>query len=313
MKNKAVSFSQNFIFAFALSTSTLTLTACLPNSDVPDRAEIVKQESEALNNWFSDRYEDSITRSPISQTYLGRDTGKDRLNDNSALAIDEEIALQKAWRADMLSQFDIDRLDAQTELSYRLFEYNADDAVAAHDFADHNYVFQHMSGPHSFLPSFMINFHSVKTKDDALAYIERLKQFQAYLGNAAERAQTQYDAGISLPKFVYAKIKEASQNVIKDAPFTESETDSPLYSDIKSKIDKLEISEDEKVDLLISARAALLNSVLPAYQRLIAQFDEHELTASTDDGIWKLPQGKAYYAERLKHYTTTDMTGSHPK
>jgi len=55
-----------------------------------------------------------------------------------------------------------------TKLSYRLFEYDVTDAVAAHDFADHNYVFQHMSGPHSFLPSFMINFHGVKTKEDAL-------------------------------------------------------------------------------------------------------------------------------------------------
>ena len=308
MEHKATTFPQNLVLAFVLSVSTLTLSACLPNSDIPERAELVEKESEAINIWFSDRYEDSIARSPMSQTYLGRETGKDRLDDNSALAMDEEIALQKAWREDMLSKFDIDRLDAQTKLSYRLFEYDVDDAVAAHDFSDHNYVFQHMSGPHSFLPSFMINFHSVKTKDDALAYIERLRQFESYLGNAVDRAQTQYDAGISLPKFVYAKVRDASQNVIKDAPFTESETDSPLYSDIKSKIDALEISEDEKVDLLVSARAALLASVLPAYQRLIVQLTEHEATASNEDGAWKLPRGTAYYAERLKHYTTTDMT-----
>jgi len=300
--------SKSLLFTLALTSSALSLSACAPSSDVPARETLVVQESAALNDWFAARYEDGVARSPMSQTYLGRETGKDRLDDNSALALDEEIALQKAWLEDMTATFDIDRLEAQTKLSYRLFEYDVTDAVAAHEFADHNYVFQHMSGPHSFLPSFMINFHGVKTKEDALAYIARLEQFDDYLGHAAERAQAQFEDGIILPKFVYAKVRDASQNVIKGAPFTESETDSPLYADIKSKIDALEVSEAEKTDLLLAARTALTGSVQTAYENLITLFDTHEESATEDDGIWKLPKGEAYYAERLQHYTTTDMS-----
>ena len=29
---------------------------------------------------------------------------------------------------------------------------------------------------------------------------------------------------------------------------------------------------------------------------------------TTDDGVWKLPDGEAYYAYLLRHYTTTDLT-----
>ena len=308
MKHTLSLHSKSVLFTLALTASALSLSACAPSSDVPARETLVVQESAALNDWFAARYEDGVARSPMSQTYLGRETGKDRLDDNSALALDEEIALQKAWLEDMTSTFDIDRLEAQTKLSYRLFEYDVTDAVAAHDFADHNYVFQHMSGPHSFLPSFMINFHGVKTKEDALAYIARLEQFDDYLGHAAERAQAQFEDGIILPKFVYAKVRDASQNVIKGAPFTESETDSPLYADIKSKIDALEVSEAEKTDLLLAARTALTGSVQTAYENLITLFNTHEESATKDDGIWKLPKGETYYAERLQHYTTTDMS-----
>ena len=30
--------------------------------------------------------------------------------------------------------------------------------------------------------------------------------------------------------------------------------------------------------------------------------------ASTDDGAWKLPDGEAFYAARLRNFTTTDMS-----
>jgi len=37
-------------------------------------------------------------------------------------------------------------------------------------------------------------------------------------------------------------------------------------------------------------------------------FAKHEKAASKDDGAWKLPNAADYYAARLRHYTTTDMT-----
>ena len=301
-------FSKTIFIALALSASSLTLSACLPNSETPNRATLVKQESEALNDWFEARYQDSLARSPMSQTYLGKDTNKDRLDDISALARDESAALQKAWMKDMKAMFDIDRLDPQTKLSYRLFNFDVEDTLASHKFADNQYVFQHMSGPHTSLPSFLINFHQVKTEQDAESYIARLNQFDDYLGQAADRAQAQFDKGVSLPKFVYAKIIAASENVIKNAPFETSETKSPLLNDFEQKVGKLDISDEAKNRLIGEARSALTTSVKPAYQRLINMFKTHQASASADDGAWKLPDGEAYYAERLRHYTTTDMS-----
>ncbi|WP_026940877.1 DUF885 domain-containing protein [Hellea balneolensis] len=296
------------LFISSALSATLLLTACSPStSQTPTKVERVEAHSQALNDWFQARYEDELARSPMTQTYLGMKDNQDKLDDASALAVDESAALSKAWLEEMRREFDIDRLDKQTALSYRLFEFATEDALETYKFSQNEYVFQHMSGPHTSLPSFLINFHSVGSVEDAQAYIARLKDSERYLGQYADRAQAQFDQGVILPKFVYPKISEASRNVINGAPFTEGE-DSPLFSDIKSKIEKLNISEDQKNRLVQDAKQALMTSLQPAYINLIAMFSEHQIQASEDDGAWKLPNAKDYYAARLRHYTTTDMT-----
>jgi uncharacterized protein (DUF885 family) len=69
----------------------------------------------------------------------------------------------------------------------------------------------------------------------------------------------------------------------------------------------LEVDESTREDLLARAREALLETVQPAYQRLIAAIAQQSREASGDDGVWKYPQGDAFYAERLRWFTTTEL------
>ena len=284
------------------------LSGCLGSgSDVPQREELIIQESARLNDWFQARFEEGLARSPMSRTYLGMSDGMDELDDVSQTAINEEMALAKSWLDEMRREFDIDRLDDQTRLSYRLFEADIEDQLATFAVGANDYIFSHMSGPHSSLPSFLINYSKVGSVEDAEAYISRLRAVQTYLGQAQARAETQFADGVSMPKFVYAKVADASRNVISGAPFEDGE-DSPLWSDVKEKIGKLETTEDRREDLLAQAEDALLTSVQPAYLSLISMFDMQAGSASDEDGAWKLPGGETYYNARLKHYTTTDLT-----
>ncbi len=50
---------------------------------------------------------------------------------------------------------------------------------------------------------------------------------------------------------------------------------------------------------------AIETSVVPAYRKLIGFFEGQLAAPTTDDGVWKLPDGDAYYAYRLRHETTT--------
>jgi len=291
-----------------LAASVFLLSSCnSPAQKDLSKAQIIADESKALNEWFEARYEDMLTRSPMSQTYLGRTSAQDKLDDASQIAQEESAALTEQWLKDMKKRFDIDRLDEQSKLSYILYEFSAKDDLASHKFSENEYVFQHMSGPHSDLPSFLINFHNITDIESAENYVERLVATERYLGQYMARAETQLTRGVILPKFVYAKLISAARNVITGAPFDSGEN-SPLMADFKSKIDATDIGPVDKQQLIKRAEAALTNSVGPAYSSLIEMFERHEAIATDDDGVWKLPGGAAYYQARLKHYTTTDLT-----
>jgi uncharacterized protein (DUF885 family) len=48
--------------------------------------------------------------------------------------------------------------------------------------------------------------------------------------------------------------------------------------------------------------------VYPAYRKVITYFEELESLATDEDGVWKLPDGEAYYALKLRSFTSTDHT-----
>ena len=303
MKNTL--FVATALFSFGV---TPLLSSCIASgADIPDREDLIVAESQRLNDWFKARYEEELARLPMSRTFLGMSDGMDQLDDISQTAIDEEIALANNWLIELRRDFDIDRLDAQSRLSFRLFEVDIEDQLATAAVAQNDYVFSHMSGPHTGLPSFMINYGRVGSVSDAQAYISRLRLVQTYLGQAQARAEAQFEAGVSMPKFVYAKVSEASRNVITGAPFDEG-PDSPLWADIQAKINKIDTTDNRKNALLSEAKEALLTSVQPAYISLLSMFGQHARRAEAGDGAWKLPSGEDYYNVRLKHYTTTDLS-----
>ncbi|RMF07767.1 MAG: DUF885 domain-containing protein, partial [Alphaproteobacteria bacterium] len=115
------------------------------------------------------------------------------------------------------------------------------------------------------------------------------------------------EKGVIAPAFTFPQALRDSRNVISGAPFTDGE-DSPLFADIKGKIAALELDQAESDRLVDEARAALLQSVKPAYEALIATLEELQPLAKGNHGVWALPDGEEYYRHQLAFYTTTDMT-----
>ncbi|HPE31400.1 MAG TPA: DUF885 domain-containing protein [Parvularculaceae bacterium] len=266
-----------------------------------------QDQTAAINEWFEEKWEEQLARSPMTQTFLGRKTNYDKWDDDSPEFREENHRLELAALKEMRDKFDFDALDHSAQLSYRLFEYEGEQNEAAWPFRDHWYEFSQFRGPHSGVPAFLINQHRVDTVEDAEAYIARLAGVKDYLGQHQKNAEAQFKAGINPPKWAYSQMIETSRNIISGAPFDDGE-DSVLLADFKKKVDALEIDAAQKADLISRAEEALIGSVKPAYESLIAMFEAHEPLATNDDGAWKLPDGDAYYASQLQKMTTTDMT-----
>lgn len=301
------------------ASATALLAACggetastpAANTTAPDASVATLQtedQSAALNAWFEEKFEQQLARSPQSQTFLGRKTNYDKWDNVTDAFETEGHALRMAALAEMRRTFSRDALNDDTQLSFRLFEYTAERADRSFPFRHHWYVFSQFRGPHSQVPAFMINQHRVSSLEDAEAYIARLEGIKTYLGQHQENAENQFADGINPPLWSYDQMIATSRNAISGAPFDDSEKTSTLLTDFDSKLAKLDIDDTQKEGLRARAVDALLGSVKPAYESLIAMFEAQQQTASNDDGAWKLPDGKAYYDMRLAQMTTTDMT-----
>lgn len=297
-----------------LTVATLALAAC--STAETARAPVAAPPAEtatpaaedrtaALNAFFEAYDQAQLARSPMSQSYRGIKTDYGKWDDFSDAAAVREYEADQAALAEMRAKFDPAKLSSQARLSYRLFEKQVARSARAFPFRKLGYNFDQMNGAQSQLPAFLINIHRVDDKADAEAYVNRLRG----LGPALDQIMAEASApdAVLPPKWVFPYVISDARNVIKGAPFSGG-ADAPLFADLKAKVGKLDIPQAEKDALIAQGRQALLTSVKPAYERLIALMQRQERQASSDDGVWRFRQGADYYAERIGYYTTTDMT-----
>ncbi len=312
----------------------LLLAACSDNgpaSDSSSNVEIgatdstqvstateVQEESESarVNAFFEQTFEESLARSPMSLTYLGRKERLGEWDDISPEFAEETLAIAKRNLATLL-EFNYNTLDADTKLSFDLMKQDLQETIEDHQWRLYNYPVNQMFGTHSGVPSLLINQHRISSLDDAQAYISRLNGIDAYFAQLIKNIEARTAIGIVPPKFVFPHTIRDSQNIITGAPFDDGD-DSTILQDFKSKIAQLATTTEEgtapQIDqathdqLLADANAALMNSVKPAYEALIAHLTELETVATTDDGVWKWENGEEFYNVALKRTTTTELT-----
>lgn len=295
------------LLSAAVLGATLAIVGCQPGTETAGTQveQVAMSESEKANALFEEMFMESVMSSPMSQTYLGIKQDYDKLDDYTEAASARELERAKA-NLTKLQTIDVAALDEQTALSWNLMKDQLDQEIASYRWRYHNYPVNQMFGMHSGLPSFMINQHLVRSEEDALAYISRLREFKRVLGELETNLYKRAELGILAPKFVYPYVLSDINNVVSGAPFTDGD-DSTLLADFKGKLEQLELDETKKSELLGQAEKALLESVGPGFASLSSTVEAIEAQADTRDGAWKLPDGSEFYNFALARTTTTDM------
>jgi uncharacterized protein (DUF885 family) len=276
-------------------------------------AEQVKAESARLNAWFDAQYEEQLRFSPIKLSFQGRKDLNDQLDDMSEAGARKQEAWLAASVKAMEAGFDYNKLDPETKLSWDLWKRQYEDARDGLAFLGNGYRFDQMNGAQGFLPTFLINFHKVDDEQDYLAYVARLQKVPVAFDQLLERARAAAAKGVRPPKFAYEGVIDQSRKVIAGAPF-DGAADSALWADAQAKADGLatsgKVTAERAGELKALARTALLESVKPAYERVIA-FASGDLAnaAVNASGVGTTQaDGAAYYAYQLQQNTTTSMT-----
>jgi len=308
-----------------LSISAALLSACAENSlsqknqtnsvtnkqgDVTSniKTQEVIVASKKANELFDAIFTEGVERSPMMQTYLGIKTDYDKWDDISEDNTLKELAFSKA-DLKRVQALDINLLDAQTKISYRLLVQRLENEIADHQWRFHNYPVNQMFGLHSQVPAFLINQHSISNVEEAKDYIARVNGSKKLILQLIEQLKLREAKGIIAPRFVFSHVIRDSNNILVGTPFDKIKGEnSTLLNDFESKITELSVSNDEKSALISELNNALINNLKPGYEQLISYLKQLQTKADDRDGVWKFPNGEAYFKNALQRTTTTDLT-----
>lgn len=276
-------------------------------------AEEIAAETERLNTWFEEKYEAETLESPIQLTFLGRDERQGEIDDFTEASLEAQLGRARANLAEMQANFDYDKLSPDAKISYDIWVYQAERAEAADEFRYNTYVFEQMQSIHSFFPQLLIAFHKVIDGEDMDNYLLRVSGSAVAIDQLIESSQSIAERGVRPPYFAFDSVIEEANKIITGAPFDDSETDSDIWADAQAKIANLleqgEIDQAKADQLTADIRTALIEEWKPAYERLIAWQERDRVNATPEaQGVSALPDGLAYYNERLANQTTTSLT-----
>lgn len=313
-------------FSALLLVSSISIFGCSPaepeanptqmpeakSMNVPTSEEI-QAESARLNAWFDKKYEEQVMQSPTQLAYLGRDERQNEIDDFSEAGYDAYVEMHAKQLAELKSSFDYDKLNEETKISYDLWVYLAEQIAEEDKFRYNTYVFEQMGAMHSFFPQLLIAIHRVENQQDMENYLSRISESARAIKQLIEFSKTVAEKGVRPPYFAFDAVISESKKIISGQPFDETDNDSDLWADAKSKIDGLvsneAITQKSADELLAKIKTALLNDFKPAYEALIAWQEEDKVNAGTKAlGAGDLPDGKNYYNERLSNQTTTSLS-----
>jgi uncharacterized protein (DUF885 family) len=143
------------------------------------------------------------------------------------------------------------------------------------------------------------DFNTIK---DYRNYISRLEALPLVMDEYIALMREGLRTGMTQPSVILAG---------RDIPIRKQLVENPERSAFYKPFLNLDknITDKEKQELLSKARTAVMQGVVPAYQRLLNFFeDEYFGGARTTLGASSLPNGKRFYEEQIYLYATVEMS-----
>jgi uncharacterized protein (DUF885 family) len=265
-----------------------------------------------LDKLFDAFVNEGLDLQPEGATSLGLDTGpraaqKYNLSDRSPAGAKAQQALSASQLA-RLEAFDASGLPASDALNRQIVLYGLRQQVAnakrfryAGGGAGGPYVLNQFQGSaYHDLPDFLDSQHQISNREDAEAYLSRLAAFATALDQDDEEARLDQSLGVVPPDFVLDNTLIQLKG-LRAAPAETSVLVASIVRRTKAK----------GIDGDWAARATKIYSerVVPALDRQIALVEALRKTATHDAGVWRLPDGDAYYDASVAFWTTTTLSG----
>lgn len=202
-----------------------------------------------------------------------------------------------------LANISSDDLDADDQLSYRIFKYERETERESYNQPDYLFPITSLFGYHTYFAEAPANmtFLSASDYDD---YLVSLADFTRYnreyievMRDAIEAGYTQYCGSISgYATTIEEHIVAAAEQSRLYVPFTRFPGN---------------VNEDQRAEYTRKGVKLINTVIVPGYEELLEFFVNEYLPACRKEvAITSLPGGDDYYQYLIRYFTTTDLTAA---
>ena len=264
----------------------------------------------SLDHYLAKELIMGLLESPEFMTYIGIfDPYNSILKHNQKLSIDtledgqadHEKTLK---RLEMLKKYDSNNLSDVQKITQKIAIFDTENNINTfQNFRFHSYPYNQISGNHLNIVEFMTDTHPIRNYREATDYIKRVKAFDNSMKSDLIWLNEQKKLGIFAPKFVFDHVIKQLKEIIEY-----SDENNPLVKVFMRKVNNLDIDKQKKENLYNELSKVIKSEVNPGYELILNFMETNYKNANEHHGVWSLPNGDAFYASRLRSYTTTDYT-----
>lgn len=224
----------------------------------------------------------------------------DALWDMSATALEKQHQQRLAWHKKLMA-IDVSTLSNQNQINHAILDYRLSNAIDNYNFNAHMMPITAESGFHAYL-SFIATNTVLQTEQDYQNYVAKLAAIPTYMQQQTDWMKQGIANGMTQPKEVLKGFEQSIISYVVDEP-----TASVYYQPFLQQPEFISTAAWQQ--LTAQAAEVVMTAVNPAYQKFYDFMVNEYMPAARDTiAAQDLPQGTAYYQNRLEHYTTLKMT-----
>jgi uncharacterized protein (DUF885 family) len=256
--------------------------------------------SQNFHQLIAEHWDYQMQVEPIWATLTGDSRFNDRLPRVTPGDMQDRLQAERTFR-DRLSKIPLERLSPVERQNYEILKRVMDDSIREYEYGAYFLPISKANGFHLEFPELFqfVPLESVGDYDNYLARLEGFQQLAAdYIGLMSEGIRR----GFRPARASLEGIEPAlSSQVVKSAQA------SPLYEPFIHL--PVHFSPADKKRLAEAGEAAIMGSVVTGYRGLLRYvLDEYLPAARKDVGASSLPDGPAFYAHRIRMFTSLDLS-----
>ena len=289
-----------------MRSTLITLLTLLILSPTTRPAQAQEDAAVALETLFQEVWERDLRENPTRASTYGDLRYNDRWPDLSPAAM---RARNEANQAALEALLDVprDELGPRDRVNYELFRRMLENRISIWRFGREHLYQNSYDTPRNQREGIHTAYELAErlSFDDEQSYrdwIARLEGFGTYMDQTIVLYRQSIADRIVPPKIIIERIRDQVLTLFSTDP-----TASPFYDPFRAM--PADMPEPLKAELRAAGRAAITDVVIPAARRYGKFLTEQYLPAGRDTfGTLYEPDGKDFYVNRVKYFTTTDMT-----